>query len=1015
MSTESAAKVIDEIAIKGFIRQKLEIWYTDNYIKEMLMKECKDKRDDLKSRDFAIHFTSGKNRDKEACYIPSFELAFKISDEYKESNKKESNKDGPIDEALFCYNDMKYKGKENSRMFKNYYFTEEEAKQIFVENGDKFKEIKGFSSENDKKSLVIIGKGEFYIRCENGCLNIRNGKFYGELKNGTKAIPCCKMSLEEFYEGIEAGEFELVEGNVKKIKFHNEVINTILEFKDYIEIQPDAKGKYNSESIEQMLEKCEKRIERMRAFDPDKFSNKKMSDIFSEWLSKTPTLNELQTQIVLHTACMSDKYRCNLKPMSVTCMDEGNEGHWELFSNSDDDEKVKLCRRFSARDPREDIPFNSIVGIDFGTKSTVVSLADDENKEKLIRVGTSVYDVNTKTEDYENPTILEFFDKEKFLKAYKANIGRPYTLSDDIKSSHLAEENLKKEDRDLNTFITDIKQWCGDTTGSRIPTIKDHSGAPSENLPEFKNCRSNEFFNPLEIYAYYLGLSINNMYNKVYLNYNMSFPTTYEKDIRELMILSFERGLKKSLPDAILKDEELMKGFSVKASRSEPAAYAICAMKEYQLKPAPGEKILYSVFDFGGGTTDMVFGIWRKADHNNRKEIRYSYVIEQFNEEGDRYLGGENLLELMAYHVFAHNMRTICDNNQIFPFTKPPRIKSVPGAEKIVNNTPVARSNMLQLIKELRPFWEGIVDYDAEDTQDYNGIPNTDNHTDRILKGYKLNPDSSIEFVKTGYIDVKLKDTNNKEEKKRLYIDSMENAIFVDLIKILEGRIKDGIITYFQALKQALKDERANGINEVNLLLAGNSSKSPILDKLLRKHIAEFMQESDSQIEIKILPPLGTEQSYNAGAKSHDRPDKPTGKTGVAYGLIEQSVLVKEERDADEEAKFQFYIGLKDDEKFELKVDRNVPNGVWQPMRIPADTDMWLYYTDLADAKSGNLDIKKTKRTLCHNDKPDFDKDYYICTDKTDKIKYGIGEICSDDGTFDENTIEVIGEIILKP
>lgn len=42
-------------------------------------------------------------------------------------------------------------------------------------------------------------------------------------------------------------------------------------------------------------------------------------------------------------------------------------------------------------------------------------------------------------------------------------------------------------------------------------------------------------YDPIEIYAYYIGLYINNMFdsNGIYLNYILSFPVTYEKAIRD--------------------------------------------------------------------------------------------------------------------------------------------------------------------------------------------------------------------------------------------------------------------------------------------------------------------------------------------------------------------------------------------------------------------------------------------------------------------------------------------------
>ena len=94
------------------------------------------------------------------------------------------------------------------------------------------------------------------------------------------------------------------------------------------------------------------------------------------------------------------------------------------------------------------------------------------------------------------------------------------------------------------------------------------------------------------------GPSINNMTNGVYLDYILSFPVNYSKDVREHLLASFDRGLRKSLPPAILNDAEAMRLFRVYAGASEPAAYAICALKELQLEPKePGQKVSYAVFD----------------------------------------------------------------------------------------------------------------------------------------------------------------------------------------------------------------------------------------------------------------------------------------------------------------------------------------------------------------------------------------------------------------------------------
>ncbi|TOO18629.1 hypothetical protein, partial [Vibrio parahaemolyticus] len=66
-------------------------------------------------------------------------------------------------------------------------------------------------------------------------------------------------------------------------------------------------------------------------------------------------------------------------------------------------------------------------------------------------------------------------------------------------------------------------------------------------LPPFLELTDDDF-NPIEIYAYYLGLYINNLNNGIFMDYILSFPVTYEVPIRDKIIESFEKGLKKSLP-----------------------------------------------------------------------------------------------------------------------------------------------------------------------------------------------------------------------------------------------------------------------------------------------------------------------------------------------------------------------------------------------------------------------------------------------------------------------------------
>ncbi len=156
-------------------------------------------------------------------------------------------------------------------------------------------------------------------------------------------------------------------------------------------------------------------------------------------------------------------------------------------------------------------------------------------------------------------------------------------------------------------FFSKLKQWAGaDEKQNFRDLVEDFS------LESFAHCTD---FNPIEIYAYYIGCCINNMHNGVFLKYFLSYPIKYEKHQAEKIRESFEKGLKKSLPRHVLDDEKTAKNFKVELRASEPCAYAISTLKSYGFDKAAklDKPIYYGVFDFGGGTTDFDFGKWEKA------------------------------------------------------------------------------------------------------------------------------------------------------------------------------------------------------------------------------------------------------------------------------------------------------------------------------------------------------------------------------------------------------------------
>ncbi len=101
------------------------------------------------------------------------------------------------------------------------------------------------------------------------------------------------------------------------------------------------------------------------------------------------------------------------------------------FDNLSKDHKNKE-ENFYARSSLKDLDKTGIVAIDFGTKSATAIYMNKNGRYCLLSIGGDVDAVGL--EKYENLTIVEFRNKEKFLKAYNALSHRHFTDKQDYGS-----------------------------------------------------------------------------------------------------------------------------------------------------------------------------------------------------------------------------------------------------------------------------------------------------------------------------------------------------------------------------------------------------------------------------------------------------------------------------------------------------------------------------------------------------------------------------------------------------
>lgn len=650
-------------------------------------------------------------------------------------------------------------------------------------------------------------------------------------------------------------------------------------------------------------------------------------------------------------------------------------GHWDL-----DEDMVSNGKTCWKRDPKKDIR-KGVIGIDFGTKSTIVFYQDEHSNSMPLAVGN----FNDNGQDrYENPTVMEFLSLESFQKAYQTfdrKCGRPKTDWNDLKVSWTAKNRFDEASDDaFRSFLSNLKQWAsGKEKDLSIWDSKDR------NLYKYKSyldLKGDKDLDPIEVYAYFIGRNVNNMTLGIHLEYYLSMPVKFDNDVRERLRKSFENGLKKSLPTSILKDEKLMSQFKVISEITEPLAYAATALQEYEIEPSENE--CYAIFDMGGGTLDYDFGKWE--DPAPEDADRYDYKISSFGGDGMAQMGGENLLMDFATEVFKLNFNEIynAEKGRRIPFQLGPTSKPFEGCDRCVedSNSIEARKNMYTLIEGyngrhgLRYYWQNAdVLKEASDSDSYS---------------FK-----DLQFLN--------KMTGSDPQKVKVDI-KVTKAQIEDFFK---GKIEEAVDNFFAAMTSYEEEnsgddllEDNSGWSKVRIFLAGNSCKSPYVKEILEEKISSY----DDKYEI--FPPLGT---ADAEKKMEELGIKlaegyhPTGKTGVAYGLIEcrrggKIQICKEDL---KKEKFEFFLGKERRKKFALW--EKIPTGrltlpepgmksKWVKLQSVDDGDgvVEILYTNKPQCRQGNMPKTDAKVLRCDYTSVGSNNAFYIRPCGTHAIEYGV-------------------------
>lgn len=685
-----------------------------------------------------------------------------------------------------------------------------------------------------------------------------------------------------------------------------------------------------------------------------------------------------------------DNEAVGLKSYSQSQLLDLDGGHWDLevpstpkesvtfrFDNLDSsDKEMDFYARSSLKDLKK-----GVVAIDFGTKSTTASYMDETGTYRLLSIGGLVDDASPTK--FENPTIMEFRHIKKIITEYNALNHRPFTEKNDIEVAYEAQKNAEGvKGNDLYRFFSQLKQWAGaDEKQNFRDLIEDFP------LESFTNCTG---FNPIEIYAYCIGRCINNMENGVFLKYFLSYPIKYEKHQAEKIRESFERGLKKSLPRHVFDDEKTAKTFKVELRASEPCAYAISALKSYGFDKSDklDKPVYYGVFDFGGGTTDFDFGKWEKS-----ASPKFLYKMTHFSSGGDKYLGGENLLELLAWEVYAKNFQTLKEEDIVIAKPNYDRIDTQRFGS-FMQNSREACLNLQAIASNLRPFLENL---DAD-----------------IVEAIEENEEFSIEGFEKDFKTMLL-DRNGVETECDLKVDCKE------LLNLLKDKINEGVANFFAGFSKVMAENIDDQCRAFHIFLGGNASKSVLVKQAFEnakeKQLKDYKQKTSKDDFIFIIyEPLGTEKSDKqilelTGEDVSNTPAylKPTCKTGVAFGLLESRPKAGgiERPSISSNPVFKYDLGIEIEGKFHAKIHRDSlkPNEyqIFQTKEEWGGFDeLEIRYSDKALANTNTLNIQDTQMISIVLEEHE-EVDVKVCCVDSQSIKVGLFK---DDQLIYESEVE---------
>ncbi len=329
--------------------------------------------------------------------------------------------------------------------------------------------------------------------------------------------------------------------------------------------------------------------------------------------------------------------------------------------------------------------------------------------------------------------------------------------------------------------------------------------------------------------------------------------------------------------------------------------------------------------------------------------------MTHFSSGGDKYLGGENLLELLAFEAYAQNFQTLKEKDIVIAKPNYDGINEQRFGS-FMQKSKEACLNLQTIASTLHGFLE-----------------NLDAH---IIEAIEENEEFEIEGFEKGSKTTLFDRNGNDMPEIELKID------YKELLELLKSKMDDGVANFFAGFSKVMAENIDNQCRAFHIFSGGNASKLVLVKQALEnakeKQLKAYKQmASKDDFAFILYEPLGTEESDKQILELTGKDAfevwggyvKPTCKTGVAFGLLEGRNKVGgiEMPSIDANPVFKYDLGVEKEGKFHAKISRDfLKTNEYQIFQTKEEwggfDGLEIRYSDKALANTNTLSIHETQR-----------------------------------------------------